>query len=223
MTNPYHETEHGILYHGDCLDILPTLADKSIDLVLTDPPYGIGIDGQKLSLNVNPKHNRKLHDKMNWDAQIPVFDCFYHMYRVSLNQIIWGANYFVEHLLQGHKGWIVWDKGQHGLTMSDCEIAYSSFDLPTRILTVNRVELLKDKTQHPTQKPLLLFTQLVNNYSKEADLILDPFAGSGTTAIACIRYNRRYILIEKEEKYCEIAAKRIESELDQTTINLEEQ
>ncbi|NCB45284.1 MAG: site-specific DNA-methyltransferase [Clostridia bacterium] len=214
----YHETKHGIVYHADCLDVMAGMADKSVDLVLTDPPYGIGIDGQKQSINSNPKHNRKHIDKMNWDNGIPQKIVFNHIKRCSCNAIVWGGNYFVPVLTEGHKGWVVWDKGQRGLTMSDCELAYSSFDVPTRIVTINRVELLLDNTEHPTQKPVKLFEWCLHNYSKENQTILDPFAGSGTTAIACIRYNRKYILIEKEEKYCEIIAKRIDSELDQTDI-----
>ena len=117
------------------------IPDKFFQLAITDPPYGIGIDGQKLSINKNPKHNRKQHKKKDWDsAGIPGADYFRELERISENQIIWGGNYFVEHLQQGHKGWIVWDKGQHGLTMSDCELAYSSFDSPTRIVVINRVD-----------------------------------------------------------------------------------
>ena len=216
----YHETEHGILHCGDCLDILPKLADKSVDLVLTDPPYGIGIDGQRESINVNPKHNRKQHEFMGWDNSIPHPDTFSNMMRISYNQIIWGANYFISVLSDGHKGWVVWDKGQRGLTMSDCELAYTSFDKPTRIVTANRMQIQIDGAVHPTQKPVFLFEWCLHNYSESGNLILDPFAGSGTTAIACIRLNRKYILIEKEEKYCEIAARRIETELDQTVIDL---
>ena len=99
------------------------------------------------------------------------------MVRVSKNQIIWGGNYFVNHLEKGTKGWIVWDKGQHGLTMSDCELAYSSFNIPTRVTVINRVELLKDGTFHPTQKPIKLYKWLLQNYAKEGDLILDTHVG----------------------------------------------
>ena len=164
-----------------------------------------------------------LHQFMNWDDCTPSQECFDLIHKHSDKCIIWGGNYFVQHLNHGHKGWIVWDKGQHGLTMSDCELAYSNFDTPTRVVVYNRIELLKDNTVHPTQKPVALFGWCLQNYSKEQDLILDPFAGSGTTAIAAIRYNRRYILIEKEEKYCEIAAKRIDAELEQADIFRSEQ
>lgn len=104
------ELENKII-NADCMDILKQLPDKCIDLVLTDPPYGIGIDGQKLSISKNPKHNRKRHDFKNWDDNIPKKEVFDEICRVGQKVIIWGGNYFNEFLEQGHKGWIVWDKG----------------------------------------------------------------------------------------------------------------
>ena len=203
---------------ADCMDILKQLPDKCIDLVLTDPPYGIGIDGQKQCECKNPKHNRKEHKQKEWDSSIPSKDVFDEMRRVSKKMIIWGANYFNEFLEQGHKGWIVWDKCQDGLTMSDCEIAYTNFDTPTRIFRMNRVELLKDGTIHPTQKPLRLFKRCVCDYSNENDIVLDCFSGSGTTAIACHRLKRRFICIERDKDYWKASCKRLEDEQRQGTL-----
>ena len=121
----------------------------------------------------NPKHNRKEHQRKGWDKSIPKEEYFRELERVSVNQIIWGGNYFVEHLKAGHKGWIVWDKGQRGLTMSDCELAYTSFDKPTRIVTINRAELAKDGTIHPTQKPVKLYEWILKNYAQPGDRIID--------------------------------------------------
>ena len=205
---------------ADCLDILKQLPDKCVDLLLTDPPYGIGIDGQKESKPKNPKHNRKAHEKKDWDSCIPDVEIFREMQRVSKNMIVWGANYFNEYLEQGHKGWIIWDKGQDGLTMSDCEIAYTNFDVPTRIVRMNRVELLKDKTIHPTQKPLKLFMRCVQDYSNENDLVLDCFSGSGTTAVACHNLKRRFICIERDKEYCEASIKRLEEARKQLRFDL---
>lgn len=199
----------GKVHCADCLDILRQLPDKSIDLILTDPPYGLGIDGQKESKSKNPKHNRKGHEKKDWDSCIPDVEIFREMQRVSKNMIVWGANYFNEYLEQGHKGWIIWDKGQDGLTMSDCEIAYTNFDVPTRIVRMNRVELLKDKTIHPTQKPLKLFEWVIARYSKKGDIVLDCFSGSGTTAVACHNLGRRFICIEKDPDYAKASQARV--------------
>ena len=203
---------------ADCLDILKQLPDKCVDLVLTDPPYGLNIDGQKQSTNINPKHNRKYHEKRGWDNSIPPPSVFSEIQRVSKKAIIWGANYFNEYLEQGHKGWIVWDKGQDGLTMSDCEIAYTNFDTPTRIMRFNRCELLVDGTIHPTQKPLKLFATCVERYSQPNDIILDCFSGSGTTAVACHNLKRRFICIEKDQEYHAASVKRLEQAQRQQTL-----
>lgn len=208
----------GKIINADCMDILKQLPDKSIDLVLTDPPYGIGIDGQKASISNNPKHNRKEHTQKNWDISIPSKEVFEEITRIGKRIIIWGGQYFNEFLEQGHKGWIIWDKMQYGLTMSDCEIAYSNFDTPTRIYKYNRIELLKDKTIHPTQKPTKLFERIVAEYSNENDLILDCFSGSGTTAIACHRLKRRFICIEKDPEYWAKSCERLKAEQAQLKL-----
>lgn len=201
----------GKIVCADCMDILKQLPDKCIDLVLTDPPYGIGIDGQKECFCTNPKHNRKLHTQKDWDKEIPKNEVFKQIKRVAKNIIICGANYFNEFLEQGKKGWIIWDKGQRGLTMSDCEIFYSNFDRPTRIYTVNRCELIKDFTFHPTQKPLKLFEMILRDYSNENDLVLDCFSGSGTTAVACHNLKRRFICIEKDKDYYDASVERLKN------------
>lgn len=138
------------LYNMDCMQGMKEFPDGFFDLAIVDPPYGIGIDGQKKRVCGNPKHNRKEHIRKSWDKAIPTPEYFRELERVSKAQVIWGGNYFVPYLEQGHKGWLVWDKGQHGLTMSDCELAYTSFDTPTRVFVCNRVELLNDGTIHPT-------------------------------------------------------------------------
>ena len=131
--------------------------------------------------------------------------------RVSKNQIIWGANYFVKHLVKGTKGWIVWDKGQHGLTMSDCELAYSSFQKPTRVFTQNRVILLQEGgTIHPTQKPVKLYEWLLMNYAKEGDKILDTHLGSGSIALACHNLGYDLTACELDKEYFDATIKRID-------------
>lgn len=189
------------IYNEDCYEAIKKIPDKSVDFIVTDPPYGLNIDFQKEQKCKNPKHNRKNHTKENWDNEIPPKWFFEELKRVSKNQIIFGANYFNEYLEQRHKGWIIWDKGQRGLTMSDCEIIYSSLDKPTRIITINRVELLKDMTTHPTQKPLKLMLEIIKNYTNEDDIVLDPFSGSGSTLEACQILNRKFIGFELNESY----------------------
>jgi site-specific DNA-methyltransferase (adenine-specific) len=193
------------LYLGDCRDILPTLA--KVDAVVTDPPYGIGIDGQKGSQSKNPKHDRKEHEFLGWDSERPSADIFQEIFNASEEQIIWGGNYFVEHL-PARKGWLVWDKGQHGLTMSDAELAFTSLEKPLRVKVVNRCEIIKGGALHPTQKPVSLMKWCLEQIP-HCNTILDPFMGSGTTGVAAIQMGRKFIGIEREPKYFEVACRRI--------------
>jgi len=199
------------IHHIDCLEFMKQVPDDYFDLVLTDPPYGIGIDGQKKSINKNnPKANRKAHSFKGWDSTTPSKELFDEIFRISKNQVIWGANYFVNKLEKNTKGWIIWDKGQRGLTMSDCELAYSSYQCATRIITFNRVEIQVDGSVHPTQKPLKLFSDILRNFTEENHKIFDPFMGSGTTAIACKSLGLDWCGCELEADYVEIANKRLE-------------
>ena len=205
-------------YNMDCMDGMKEIPDKYFDLAIVDPPYGIGIDGQKESTSKNPKHNRKEHVRKDWDSAIPKKEYFDELFRVSKNQIIWGGNYFVEHLKKGTKGWIVWDKGQHGLTMSDAELAFSSFQKPTRVKVINRVELLIDGTIHPTQKPIKLYHWLLNNYAKEGDKILDTHVGSASSLIACHDMGFEYLGFELDEDYYRMASERLEAHKAQLSL-----
>lgn len=212
---PYFSTDLGQLYNIDCLEFMKTLPDKSVDLVLTDPPYGIGKDGQKQCFCKNPKHDRKGYEFLGWDKEIPSKEYFTELFRVSNNQIIWGGNYFVEYL-KSSMGWLFWDKGQD-LNQSDGELAYTSFNKALKRKVLNRVELLKDGTRHPTQKPLKIINWCIS-YSKTKGLIFDPFLGSGTTAVACEKLGRRWIGCEINKEYCEVAAMRIKAEADQLKL-----
>lgn len=203
---PYYESDGIVIYHADCREVLPSLAVA--DLLLTDPPYGIGKDGQRPSTGVHG--GRKAHEFRGWDRATPDGETFALMLARSRNQIIWGANYFSEFMPSG-MGWIVWDKGQR-INQSDGELAFTSFDSALRIYTFNRVELLLDGTTHPTQKPLKLMTRCISHadkYDDHIDSICDPFMGSGTTLRAAKDLGRKAIGIEIEERYCEVAAKRM--------------
>lgn len=171
-------------YNTDCLEAMREMPDKAFDLAIVDPPYGIERSGQKLSVNnANPKHNRKYFEDKGWDSAIPSIEYFAEIRRVSRNQIIWGGNYFTEHL-PASRGWCVWDKGQEGLSMSDGELAWTSFDVPLRRKTLNRGILNIEGTIHPTQKPVALYKWLLTNYAKQGDTILDTHLGSGSSRIA---------------------------------------
>lgn len=202
---PYFETKLGTLYHGDCLEVMPQL-DIKADLCLTDPPYGIG--GSKQIGTRNPGEKCKWGGK-EWDKHPPSKKCFDTIFKISKNQIIWGGNYFP---LQPTRCFLVWDKVTR-LDFADCEMAWTSYKTSARIFTFSRNNMqgfrLPDR-KHPTQKPVALMKWCLDNHSKQGDLILDPFFGSGTTGVACELLNRRWIGVELDKEYCEIAAKRIE-------------
>jgi len=158
-----------------------SVPDKFYELAIVDPPYGIGRDG---SVKTTSKHGgRKAHDFKGWDLSAPDELYFNELFRISKNQIIWGANYFTKYLPTS-MGWIFWDKGQR-ICNSDGELAFTSFDQALRVAEYNRVELLLEGTIHPTQKPSVLYRWLLKNYAKEGDKIFDSHGGSLSIAIAC--------------------------------------
>lgn len=213
----------------DCLDFLKKCPDNYFSLVLTDPPYGIDVSksvynvkaGQKRSKNSKALNGN--YKNADWDKSIPKKEIFDEIIRVSKNQIIFGGNYFVE-FLHNSPCWIVWDKLNGTNDFADCELAWTSFNSAVRkyeflwngMLQQNMKN--KEKRIHPTQKPADLFGMILRDYSKENDLILDPFSGSGTTAIACHNLKRRFICIEKDTEYWKASVKRLEEHQRQLSL-----
>ena len=189
------------------IDAVDKLMDGvKANAVVTDPPYGIGIDGQKKSVSKNPKHNRKHHEKKGWDEQRPDSSIFNYIVSLNVPAVIWGGNYFAD-LLPASRGWIYWSKGQDGLTMSDGELAWTTENKPLRSQTVNR-NALRDSV-HPTQKPV----QVINfscDYLQvpQKGAVLDLFAGSGTLCIVCEQRDARAFLMERDAAYCDVIIKR---------------
>jgi len=206
------EIGNATLYLGDCMDILPTLT--KVNAVITDPPYGINKDGQKKSTGVHG--GRKAYEFLNWDDSRPDKKIFDLMIEKSEHQIIWGGNYFADWLPPTMK-WLVWDKGQR-INQSDGELAWTSMQSALRIFTINRVELMTDGAQHPTQKPVRLMIWSIDLCQNKPQTILDPFMGSGTTGVAAIQMGRKFIGIEREPKYFDIACKRIEQAVAQPQL-----
>lgn len=192
------------LYHGDCLEILPTL--PKVDAVITDPPYGIGKDGQKETTGGHG--GRKAHEFLEWDAIRPPARAFELMLAAADKHVIWGGNYFAD-LLPATGKWFVWDKGQR-INQSDGELAWTHENGALRICTMNRVELLLDGTEHPTQKPVRLMVWCIEQI-KASGVVLDPYMGSGTTGVACAQMGRAFIGVERERKYFDIACERIDN------------
>jgi site-specific DNA-methyltransferase (adenine-specific) len=215
---------------GDCLDVMKTMPDKCIDLVLTDPPYGIG-ENPSRALGRAKKTNKWKNAKAiqyvggNWDIQ-PDKIYFDEIKRISKNQIIWGGNYFTTKILLDTMGWLVWyKKGQNpNNDFSDCELAWTSFNKAVRYIDFPWTGFgainAKEKRFHPTQKPVKVIKWALQYLAKSGDLIFDPFAGSGTTAIACIEMNLDYICVEKDPDYIKIINNRIQETKNKLKMSL---
>ena len=218
------------LHNCDCLPFMKQCSDKQFDLAIVDPPYGIGKDKKFIKkCMTKQKNGKRLFTKCNnfsikeWD-EIPSQEYFTELFRISKNQIIWGGNYFVEHL-KNSSCWIVWDKCNVGTMQSDCELAWTSFKTAVRkyefmwsgmcqgsesngkIMEGNKK--LNEKRIHPTQKPVALYKWLLHNYAKEGDKIIDTHLGSGSIALACEEYGFDLTACEIDKEYFAAASKRL--------------
>jgi DNA modification methylase len=223
---PYYERDGITIYHADCRDVLPTLAAGSVDLVLTDPPYGIS--------ERTDRKARKRTALAGCNDFPPVYgdDDVYDPTPVLTfpRLVLFGANHFADRLPPS-PSWIVWDK-RAGLTSKrgdafndngDAEMAWTNLGGPVRVISHLWMGMLKaserdDKRVHPTQKPVALFHRIITEHTQPGDLILDPYMGSGPVARAAADLGRRYIGIEIEDRYCEIAARRLEQSVLPLTV-----
>lgn len=197
LPKPYYQDDSVTLYHGDCREIVPHLG--RFDLLLTDPPYGLAdkLQGGTWGKSFEGKYK-------DWDSEAANID---FLVESAEYKILWGGNYFK---VPPSRCWLVWNKPERGLTMADGELAWCSWDANLRTFDSSRNP--DGKRQHPTQKPLELMTWCIG-LAPEAKTILDPFAGSGTTGRAAKDLGRKCVMIEREEKYCEIAARRMAQEV----------
>ena len=220
MIRPYYETALGRLFHGNCIDIMPEL--EPVDLILTDPPYGVKRDkGFGGFGGFGTPIKRKRFEDDNWDSERPKKEVFDAVLKAGKLSMIFGGNFFADILPPGTH-WIVWDKKNTMPTFGDAELIWTnSHRKSIKIIeyVYNGLIGREKKRYHPTQKPEGLFMQIIKDYSKPGWAILDCFAGSGTTGIACERLGGYpYTLIEREEKYCEIIAKRLDLETQQLKL-----
>lgn len=198
------------LIRGDCLDYLSKLGDKSIDVILTDPPYGKKAD--KGTNGFGSAKNRRYQG--GWDNEIPTEIVFNEMLRVSKRIILFGGNYFA-HLLPPSKCWIVWDKKgdvKFKNPFADCELIYTNYTKPIKKYAFRQQGFItdsKDKRFHPTQKPTELIQRILKDYVGNEGTVLDPFMGSGSTGVAAKKTGLDFVGIEINEEYFQIAKQRI--------------
>ena len=192
------------LYLGDCRDILPML--PKVDAVITDPSYGIGASSKKF-INGTSKTNKDYYANVCWDTSTPSAEVMQLVLAAGDVQIVWGGNYFG---LPPSRCFLVWDKTIHGNSYADCEFAWTNQDANARIKALNMVAANMDGRVHPTQKPLDLMRWCISQCRNNPQSIIDPFMGSGTTGVAATEMGRKFIGIEREPKYFDIACRRIE-------------
>ena len=181
------------LYLGDCMEILQHI--PKVDAVITDPPYGIGIAA-------NPV--RQMHEKLDWDASAPEKQLIDACVSACNVAVIWGGNYFD---LSPQQCFFIWDKVQpQDFSLAMCEFAWTNKKGPAKM---HRQSVLSYSKEHPTQKPVELMEFCITQVGTP-QTILDPFMGSGTTGVAAVQMGRKFIGIEREPKYFEIACRRIE-------------
>lgn len=195
------------LYLGDCRDLLPSL--QRVDAVITDPPYGIAKSWKGGSMNGWGKASAEAGLRNEWDDDIPSDEVFSALISMSKEQIIWGGNYFN---LPPSRCWLVWNKPERNFTLAEAELAWTNRDNVVRVFDAPRSE---PGREHPTQKPVALMVWCVE---KTKGTIFDPFMGSGTTGVAAVRLGRKFIGIEREPKYFEIACRRIEDAQRQESL-----
>ncbi|MDD5018083.1 MAG: DNA methyltransferase [Eubacteriales bacterium] len=231
--------ELNAIYNMDCMEGMKQIPDKYFELAIVDPIYGDVKAGGYMTgrsaggVGPHPKYNYEI-----WKQEKTGSDYFQELFRVSKNQIIWGGNYFAAEICRDSPCWIVWDKCNGSTKWADCELAWTSFDRAVRLFRfmwngmmqgqsitngqfVQGNKALNEKRIHPTQKPVMLYKWLLQNFATSGDKIIDTHGGSCSSAIACYDMGFDYVVFEKETAYYDAACKRIEQHKAQMRFNLE--
>ncbi len=200
-------------YNMDCMEGMKEIPDKYFDLAIVDPPYGI---------NINHNMGRRKGDKdssykkVEWDSLPPQEDYFKELFRVSKNQIVWGANHFMESINLNSSCWVVWDKlFSEEVSFASVELAWTSF---TSVAKRFQMSSQQPDRIHPTQKPVALYHWLLNKYAKQGDKILDTHVGSASSLIACHDMGFEYLGFELDEDYYRMATDRLEAHKAQLSL-----
>lgn len=210
--------ELNTIYNEDCLETMKRMPDNFVDLIVTDPPYGISV-GTKGSVGGGSKRGKaREFTKTDWDNLLITQEYFTEMFRVSKNQVIFGGNYYLDYL-GSTRCMFIWFKrdGLPTRTFADCEIAWTSFDKNAVVYSSRWDGFIRDSKEdrvaHPTQKPLDVFQKVLVDFAEADHLIYDPFMGSGTTAEACKKLGFNYVGSEISKEYCDIAQQRLRQQV----------
>ena len=212
------------VYNEDCIEVMKRYPDKYFDIAVVDPPYGIGE-----SSNDNKSRSKlgksKDYGNKNWDDFAPNMEYFIELKRVSKEQIIWGANHFIENIPNSNSScWIVWDKQNGENDFADCELAYCSFKTAVRKICLRWNGMLqhdmknKEFRIHPTQKPVKLYDWIFSKYATEGMKILDTHLGSGSSRISANKAGLSFVGCEIDAEYFEKQNKRNADFISQTRL-----
>mgnify|MGYP001210668372 CR=1 FL=1 len=211
------------VYLMDCIEGMRKFPDKFFDLAVVDPPYGIGEDGKS-------NHSRgkcakpKLYTPKEWDKEPPSIEYFTELFRVSKNQIVWGANHFISRMPYDSSCWLVWDKENGENDFADCELAWTSFDKAVRRYKFRWAGMLqgnmKDKEIriHPTQKPVALYDWIFTRFAEKGYIVLDTHLGSGSSRIAANKAGLDFVGFEIDREYYDNGNKRFKNFVSQTVL-----
>lgn len=206
------------------MEYLKTCADKQFDLAIVDPPYGIGESGKKNKSRSVLTKAKDYHPIFGEDREPPSVEYFEELKRVSKNQIIWGANHFIDLIPFRSSCWLVWDKDNGKNDFADCELAYTSFNSAIRKFTFKWQGMLQENMKHketrihPHQKPVALYKWIFSHYAKAGDTILDTHLGSGSSRIAAYDAGFDFIGIEIDREYFEKQEKRFKEHCIQGSL-----
>lgn len=202
------------IYNTDCLAAMREMPDNAFDLAIVDPPYGISAS----EMTMGSGKNKLFKKGKKWDSATPNEEYFFEITRVSINQIIWGGNYFD---LPKTKSWIFWDKGIYSeSSFADGELAWTSFETVLRIAKIRHKGFLGADSEriHPTQKPIALYKWLLKNYAKPGDRILDTHLGSGSSRIAAYDMGFDFVGYELDAEYFEASDRRFKNHISNLQI-----
>lgn len=216
------------LYNQDCMEAMASMEDNQFDLAIVDPPYGINASS-KTFLRTGTQTGKSLaisgmYKSSNWDTSPPKQKYFNELQRVSKEQIIWGANHFISKIAIDSSCWIVWNKENGENYYADCELAWTSFKTAVRMISFKWHGMLqgnmknKEHRIHPTQKPVALYTWLLDKYAQQGWKILDTHLGSGSSAIAAHDLGYEFHGYELDEEYFEAASKRLKEHQKQLQL-----
>lgn len=212
-----------IIKNENCMDLMARYPDNYFDLAIVDPPYGLKENAHRENNRSKLAKSKKYHTAL-WSQGKPDQAYFNELFRVSKNQIIWGANHFIESFSKDSTSWIVWDKQNGDNNFADAELAWTSHKSAVRIFRFRWQGMLqgnmknKENRIHPTQKPVALYKWLLDKYAQPGDKILDTHLGSGSIALACLDYGHFLTACEIEEVHFNDAMDRINTYMSQPKI-----